>query len=268
MSVYRSLETCCLIGARKRNLSQQAHKLPKIPNHLAVLWVPINYHLNTILSPTLIALSFIDHNKKIQLQSKNQLNSIFHDVLKLLSWAQDIGIHEITLYDERGLLKSHQLELLEYLSNSSFINHRTQISSIQENLMGPSAQVSYEIKQCGTFKSLRLNLIDQAQGHQHLAKVAQEFLCMIDGKDSIIKRESLDVKTIDEKICSTSIQPPDLLMVLGGRSLRLRGFPPWQLSVTEIYHARSYAIFPFQISYREFSEALKLFGDCEQRGGS
>lgn len=105
---------------------------------------------------------------------------------------------------------------------------------------------------------ITINLIDRQQGHQHLVKVTKALveICNSNKKQPKLNLQDLNVKTIGEKICctlpfplevfnktmlicfclrvATSIGLPDLMIVLGGRSLRFRGFPPWQLTLTEI----------------------------------
>lgn len=45
---------------------------------------------------------------------------------------------------------------------------------------------------------------------------------------------SLTTELVEEKVETGTFAEPDLLLVLGGPYLRLRGFPPWQIRLTEM----------------------------------
>lgn len=306
---------------RTRNVRRDLRSIKKLPSHLAIIFIPINYQLNKYLDPKSHSKrigSFLNSNlsdppqltsekdQQLELyrfQQDQELQSILENVSRILLWSMEAGIKEITFYDERGLLKSHKFQLIQFLSNiPTFIKGNDHISwaSIEPKLTDEveilsKFEISYQplavnskkssspkprkrsesnsetnlVRQNTHRKTIKINLIDRHQGHQHLAKVTRALVEIIKLNDQTkFNFDDLNVKTIGEKICSTSIGLPDLLLVLGGRSLRFRGFPPWQLTLTEIYHARSYGILPYQIQYREYLEALRVFGNCEQRVGT
>jgi len=81
--------------------------------------------------------------------------------------------------------------------------------------------------------------------------------------------DDIDIKLLDEKIESSSkITEPDLLLVLGGPYLRLQGFPPWQIRLTEIFHQPSPAWLPSpDLTYQHLWDAMTSYQGSEQRIG-
>jgi len=274
-------------GVRRRDVQQDLRSLKKRPAHLAVISIPINYQLHRLFSPHAFSLFPLDHFHRLRYQQLLELRAIFHNSSKIIRWSMQAGIKEITFYDERGLIKTHKIELIQHLANDpAFMRGNEKVSGIriepklaEEVAMMAKFEISYQ-QQIGSathttqadtsaHQCITINLIDRQQGHPHLVKVTKALveICSSNSKQPILNLEDLNVKTIGEKICSTSIGMPDLMMVLGGRSLRFRGFPPWQLTLTEIYHARSYAILPYRLRYPEYLAALNLFSNCQQRVG-
>ncbi|KAA1080558.1 hypothetical protein PGT21_011458 [Puccinia graminis f. sp. tritici] len=297
-----------LIGLRirRRDVRQDLRAIKKTPAHLAIIWTPINYQLHRFFSFNhAIAFSRTPRLQRLQIQQKLELLAMRQNFAKILLWSMEAGIKEITFYDERGLMKSHKIELIEYLASlPAFIEGNEHISwaSIEPKLTDevqilskfeiayrliPKASSSSSSKTQAKANNLMtasssllnnnpnhsnlitINLIDRHQGHEHLVKVTKALVEIVTlNKQTKLNLDDLNVQSIGKKICSTSIGLPDLLLVLGGRSLRFRGFPPWQLTLTEIYHARSYGILPYKIRYTEYLEALQVFGNCQQRVGT
>lgn len=80
--------------------------------------------------------------------------------------------------------------------------------------------------------SLLINLLSRRAGRPQLALVAQE---MAHGmRKGTFDSESLTTDVVEEKVEKGTFAEPDLLLVLGGPYLRLRGFPPWQIRLTEM----------------------------------
>lgn len=99
---------------------------------------------------------------------------------------------------------------------------------------------------------LTINLLSRLSGRPHLAAVTRDIATLV-GKGKL-KSSTVDAGFIQESvegsfayhehpildsspnvaIAASGINDPDLLIVLGGPYLRLRGFPPWQLRLTEM----------------------------------
>ncbi|OAV95908.1 hypothetical protein PTTG_04346 [Puccinia triticina 1-1 BBBD Race 1] len=282
---------------RTRDVRKDLRAIKKLPAHLAIIWIPINYQLHRFFAiPHLFSYIGLSRLERLKHQQSLELVAMRENFAKTLLWSMEAGIKEITFYDERGLMKSHKTELINYLATLPTFtsgNEHIMWASIEPKLTEevqiqskfeisyrpiakapPSAKkgfMSANTASAGSLGSntITINLIDRHQGHEHLVKVTKALVEIVAlNKQTKLNLDDLNVKNIGTKICSTSIGLPDLLLVLGGRSLRFRGFPPWQLTLTEIYHARSYGILPYKMRYTEYLEALQVFGNCQQRVGT
>ncbi|CAH7684714.1 hypothetical protein BY996DRAFT_8354777 [Phakopsora pachyrhizi] len=316
--------------------------LRKIPDHLAIVWVPLNPRLNLLISPT---VWFKQRDQQERYLERIETVGMIRDIEHLIDWVKQFDeIRQITLYDERGLLKQNQKEIFNRLRiKSKFIKwlrvqdktesekysfrsmnqlrgrpvkfeiKRSILNDDDEIVLGETGGLEYsdsdEILNKAdplTFKSelekdlnrLQVNLIDKEQAHDNLKDLTIETLIILNNnssssnnrlkplkgkrsmklqnvKQGLVEERACKVlidqfstKAIGQRICNSSIDSPDFMMVLGGRSLRLRGFPPWQISFTEILHLRSYTILPFRLNLNQFLCGLRRFSNCEQRYGA
>lgn len=53
-------------------------------------------------------------------------------------------------------------------------------------------------------------------------------------RKGVYDQASLTTDLVEERVEAESLAEPDLLVVLGGPYLRLKGFPPWQIRLTEM----------------------------------
>ncbi|POW23240.1 hypothetical protein PSHT_00380 [Puccinia striiformis] len=272
---------------RSRDVRNDLRSIKKLPAHLAILWIPINYQLHRLVSRhafTLMGLS--SRIERLRFQQRLELDAMMDNFSKILVWSMEAGIEEITFYDERGLMKSNKIELIQYLANiPTFIKGNENISwaSIEPRLteeevkMLSKFEITYKLitkestasstnPKTGTgtgrkrsnskrSNSITINLIDREQGHTHLVKVTKALIDIVNlNKQTTLNLDDLNVKSIGQKICC--MFPPsidccdDKLTFFGG------GFPPWQLTLTEIYHADRTVFCPIRSDTMSF---LKRF---------
>ena len=75
--------------------------------------------------------------------------------------------------------------------------------------------------------------------------------------------ENISLDLVDTELSESTIGEPDLLIVYGPY-VKLSGFPPWQLRLTEIYHARDD---DGSAKYLVWLQALKNYGKAQMRHG-
>ncbi|KAF2270578.1 Undecaprenyl diphosphate synthase [Lojkania enalia] len=80
-------------------------------------------------------------------------------------------------------------------------------------------------------------------------------------KGSLDPRQ-VDVDLIDAELCEAVSTEPDLL-VLFSPTVALKGYPPWQLRLTEIFHMPDNK----GVNYQVFLRALYKFAKAEMRLG-
>ena len=74
--------------------------------------------------------------------------------------------------------------------------------------------------------------------------------------------DDISIDLIDAEISESVMVEPDLLIVFGPY-VELQGYPPWQVRLTEIFHAQDNAAVGYQIFLRalhSFAKAHMKFG--------
>lgn len=93
-------ETLVLFRLRKRNLAEEVARMQKKPKHLAVIWVPINRQLNKLF---FFKFLFDTSGRSREAsQERSELEAMIGDVERLINWARESGVSELSFYDERG----------------------------------------------------------------------------------------------------------------------------------------------------------------------
>jgi len=186
------------------------------------------------------------------------------DIRDLLQWCWELDIQRVTLYDEQGLLRRHSRLLASSLTTSfPFCLVSSQTDGF---IRAPYFDLSLKDPQYESKRSIRLTLISESDGKDLLAKVASSMGEA--ARKRLLEARDVSIDLVQEKLYSSLVPDVNLLIVLGGRHLRLKGFPPWQLRLAEIYHEPSLNLIgPARMSYRTFSRALDAYESAEMRGG-
>lgn len=77
-----------------------------------------------------------------------------------------------------------------------------------------------------------------------------------------IRTEQIDQGLVSAELSDYVSSEPDLLILFGGRVV-LKGYPPWQLRLTEIFHLPDNR----GVNYQVWLKGLKKFGGAEFRVG-
>ncbi|GAA6043344.1 hypothetical protein JCM8097_008037 [Rhodosporidiobolus ruineniae] len=264
---------------------------PNPTNDLAAgRWTKVPKHLAVRLAPGGRGWAFWrrrdDEDKALRERTEQ--------VRRLAGWCRELGVVTLSVYDETGLLvqhASHVADALEYLVDTassenangiSVLRRRDEAGLAKEGAGGetggevgantPPAEAS-ESGASATLvdehppssPSLSINLLSRAAGRPQLARIAQLFaLERRAGREA----EQLSTEAVSAAVDALPLSEPDLLFVFGGPYLRLHGFPPWQLRLTEIHHHPSPDwLAPPPLTYEVFRSALDVYGRAEMRLG-
>ncbi|KPV74071.1 uncharacterized protein RHOBADRAFT_54632 [Rhodotorula graminis WP1] len=114
-----------------------------------------------------------------------------------------------------------------------------------------------------------LHLLSRAAGRPRLARLAARLAASgTGGTGGEGKKGELTAEEVAGAIDALPLGEPDLLLVLGGSYLRLLGFPPWQLRLTELHHHSHPTWLPaVEVQYAHLRAALDTYGRAEMRLG-
>jgi len=213
-----------------------AHLIWFLYNRLVFILVNVYYyflnefdHTNHIRScQTTLSLRIPKH---IALAFTNEAdNADLHSIAKLLCWCKQLGIKNITIYDDRGKLKRNLKALYKHLAyQMSLLGHEKPIDRIEG-----------------------LNVLSQQDGRQKFVE---------DVKSLLVESNEVDFKSVEN--CVGWPDDPELLISFGS-PICLYGFPPWQLRLTEIMSLPTHRNLPQRI----FTDCLIRYSRITQRLGA
>lgn len=108
--------------------------------------------------------------------------------------------------------------------------------------------------------NLEINFISEEDGRESLVDLTKTLAEMrMKGK---IEASDVTLDFIDAEVTENGIDEPDLL-ILFSPTIKLQGYPPWQIRLTEIFHVEDNNT----VGYQVFLRALYSYAKAEMRFG-
>lgn len=215
----------------------------KRPRHFAVVFVPAARGRFEWKK-----LSYVPWSQDAVLQG------MLEDVTQLVQWCSRLDIQSLQLYDEDGgCRRPIRKPTLADSMRTGLLRRRS--DNVETALASISALPNFE-KRSSTvyvYERLKIMILSREDGKERFATVAAGLAKAVNA--GFVPREEVNVEFLQEKlICkprtphlgsafgpllirsnaASTFAEPDLLLVLGGLHLRLRGFPPWHSRLSEI----------------------------------
>ncbi|KAI9694684.1 MAG: hypothetical protein M1822_000300 [Bathelium mastoideum] len=174
---------------------------------------------------------------------------LLHDVCEICAWTACAGIPVLTVYERTGILKeslsgthSAITEALRAYYGPAAPSISLRAPHLQSISPPPEPQPSSSISTTTTTTAadagagagagrLEVTLISQEDGRATLVDLTKTFAEMAQARK--LGPEHVTGELIDQELRDLTFAEPDLLVLFGPR-VRLHGFPPWQLRLTEI----------------------------------
>ncbi|GAA6005274.1 hypothetical protein JCM11491_002642 [Sporobolomyces phaffii] len=225
-------------------------------------------------------------------------------ITRLIKWCRELGIAQLTLYDRQGHLVANadRIALLDP-NQPLVVKHADaivtlvpavsatppkpeQLSSLLLNELDEtassdgtgSATLIGDVEsstppnhpKSTSSSSFTLRLLSRSAGRPQIAKLAQTLA--VSRRRQQQARSTplppLSSEKVAQVIDSFPLPEPDLVFVFGGSYLRLSGFPPWQIRLSEMYHYASPIWLPApELRYEILRSALDVYGRAEMRLG-
>ncbi|KAF2831167.1 Undecaprenyl diphosphate synthase [Ophiobolus disseminans] len=222
-------------------------QLNKLPKHLSVI---------------------VELNNDDEQQGNAGLEGLVNDVCEIAAWASSAGITFLSVYERSGVLKN-------YLPQT-----HTSIESTLESYFGPTRKPTLSLRapHLSSYSPPTTPPQTSTNGahteRQHLTVL---LLSEHDGRDTIVdltrtlaemaqrgdvRREQINQDLVDAQLSDHVSSEPDLL-ILFSPTVQLKGYPPWQLRLTEIFHLPDNR----GVNYQVFIRALYNYAKVEMRLG-
>ncbi|XP_071549349.1 dehydrodolichyl diphosphate synthase complex subunit NUS1 [Panulirus ornatus] len=172
----------------------------------------------------------------------------------VISWAVGYGVHYVSLYDVRGILKRKRSVILKALQESSpgftyYLSHDQDCIQVRDVLY----EKDFKINNGVLHRIVTVNLLSAIDGRGNLASAAQH----------LSKKGCQITETMIESLLVTQGQPdPDMVITIG-KPITTLGFIPWQIRLSEFFSIPSLSRF----EYHDFQSMLQKYSKCEQRFG-
>ncbi|EOA86412.1 hypothetical protein ACJQWK_05605 [Exserohilum turcicum] len=231
-------------------IAHDVKDLEKLPKHLSVI---------------------VEYQEDDGNQGTAGLEGLVNDVCEIAAWTASAGIPFLSVYERTGVLKY-------YLPQT-----HTSIWGTLESYFGPRRKPTLSIRapHLSSYsppdtppQSAEPNGSSLKEERQHLTVL---LLSEHDGRDTIVdltrtlaemaqkgdvRQEQINMDLIDAQLNDHVSSEPDLL-ILFSPTVQLKGYPPWQLRLTEIFHLPDNK----GVNYQVFLRALYNFAKVEMRLG-
>ncbi|KAK8181377.1 Decaprenyl diphosphate synthase-like protein [Phyllosticta citribraziliensis] len=227
-------------------------------------------HLQRLPKHLSIILDFNDDE-----QRGAGLEGLVNDISEVAAWCASAGIPALSVYEKTGILKN-------YLPAT----HR-RISRTLESYFGPSKKPTLSLRapNLPSFSppttppehSAATPSDANPNGRAPLSHLTILLLSAEDGRSTLVdltktlaemsqKRKlspsDISMELIDAEITESVMGEPDLLILFGPR-VELKGYPPWQVRLTEIFHSPDTSV----VGYQTFLRGLHKYANASLRFG-
>ncbi|CCX31955.1 Decaprenyl diphosphate synthase-like protein [Pyronema domesticum] len=197
----------------------------------------------------------------LEMEGMDGIDRLVDEVAEISCWCAAAGIPRLSVYERTGVLKSYiatshraiaqQLRLYYGRSRPTLRVHAPHSRSFING-----DQPTDEAEQI----DLEVMFISEEDGRESLVDLTKTLCDMAQrGK---LSSDDVSVELVDAEVKETSMDEPDLL-ILFSPNITLRGYPPWQLRLTEIYNVQDND----GVGYQVFLRALHRFARAEMRFG-
>ncbi|KAK9478319.1 Decaprenyl diphosphate synthase-like protein [Lipomyces japonicus] len=208
-------------------IQQDIKGLAKLPEHVAII------------------LKFEDS------EEGSGIERLTDDVADVVSWSLGAGVNKLTVYEKDGKLNKLHEQTYKAINETLQLYYGNKTPVIQ--LHTPHENTWYPEN---TTPDITVNFISHDDGRQFLVDLTRKFAK--NAEKGLLKHEEVTVDYVNSWATKLVIDEPDLVVIFGP-DLDLEGFPPWQVRLSEIYHA------PYNdaVTYSVFLRGIQRFAKCK-----
>lgn len=212
----------------------------------------------------------------------DSLAVLMDEVAELAAWCTCSGIGQLSVYEKTGILKSC-IPALHQIISTKLASYHGPSQQPSLNLYAPHHPVHTSNTENGT--TLSLLLLSSTDGRETLVDLTKTLAEM--SQNGKLSPEDITPELVDAEITEITSYPlrsndggsagasllkaePDLLLVFGPY-LKLDGYPPWQIRLTEMYCTgdRSHGLTGYgeAVEYQGFMRGLWHYAGAQMRFG-
>ncbi|RMZ13888.1 hypothetical protein D0860_02354 [Hortaea werneckii] len=186
---------------------------------------------------------------------KDRLDTLMNDACEVAAWSACSGIPMLSIYEQTAYYGSTNPQKPTFSLRAPHLPSYSPPESPEPTTNGAN----------GTTHSkrphLNILLISTTDGRQTLVDLTRTLASM--AQDSKIQPSDISDELIDAEITESVMGEPDLLLLFGDR-VTLKGYPPWQVRLTEIYGVQDHV---GGVEYAVFLRGLYRFAKAKMNFG-
>ncbi|KAL2005231.1 hypothetical protein VTN00DRAFT_2441 [Thermoascus crustaceus] len=262
---------------------------------LAILF----YHHRTpeLIQKDVKGLSRIPEHLSVVLTLRKEddaLEALMDDVAELAAWSACAGIPTLSIYEKSGILKSYIPTLHQIVTSKLSAYYGSPAHQPTLRLFAPHHSIYSPPQPHGAVKksnpaTLTMLLLSAPDGRETLVDLTKTLAEM--SQNGKLSPDDISMELIDAEISEITSQPsatnrevsngtttspymvkpePDLLLIFGPY-VKLDGYPPWQIRLTEIYctgdKSSGMTGAAEAVEYQEFLRGLCRYARAQMRFG-
>ncbi|KAF2146708.1 uncharacterized protein K452DRAFT_69581 [Aplosporella prunicola CBS 121167] len=201
------------------------------------------------------------------------LEGLINDISEVAAWCASAGIPALSVYEKTGILKSYIPQTHRKISRtleSYFGTVRKPTLSLRApHLPSFSPPVTPPQEPAdsrpGSSQSnppphLTILLLSADDGRSTLVDLTKTLAEM--AQKGKVAPADISAELVDAEITESVMGEPDLLLIFGPR-VQLKGYPPWQVRLTEIFHSPDTS----GVGYQAFLRGLHKYAKAQMRLG-
>jgi dehydrodolichyl diphosphate syntase complex subunit NUS1 len=231
-------------------IAHDVKDLEKLPKHLSVI---------------------VEYQEDDGSQGNAGLEGLVNDVCEIAAWAASAGIPFLSVYERTGVLKNYLPQTHASIWNTleAYFGPRRKptlslraphLSSYSPPDTPPQSAEPNDSTLKEERQHLTVLLLSEHDGRDTIVDLTRTLAEMAQKGD--VRQEQINMDLIDAQLNDHVSSEPDLL-ILFSPTVQLKGYPPWQLRLTEIFHLPDNK----GVNYQVFLRALYNFAKVEMRLG-
>ncbi|KAL8948737.1 MAG: hypothetical protein Q9222_005105 [Ikaeria aurantiellina] len=218
-------------------IKQDVRSLDRLPQHLSVI---------------------------LELKEEEQgfagLERLLDELSEISAWTAGAGIPRLSVYERTGILKDHIQRTHRMVASKLHAYFGSQVPSLQ--IQAPHIpSFSNDVTEPNRSSSgdLSILLLSESDGRTTLVDLTKTLAEM--SQRNKISADDISMDLIDAEISEVMTEPD--LLILFDPYVKLQGYPPWQIRLTEIYHSQDNS----GVGYQVFLRALYNFANAQMKFG-
>lgn len=179
------------------------------------------------------------------------LERLVNEAADIAAWCASAGIPQLSIYEKTGILKAYISDTQRAMSQklvTYFGPNFPALSVRAPHISAIEQSTSRTGRRDGAGpKSLSVLLLSAEDGRDSVVDLTKTLTEM--AQRSKLSSADISIELVDAELSESVMGEPDLL-ILFGPHVELRGYPPWQIRLTEIFHVPDNHGVGYQVFYR------------------